>query len=398
MFYKAKAGTKERKKIPPEVMKAAVREVVEDGVGLRKTATKYEIDKMTLGRYINKFKSNKDMDISLFQSDYSKSQIFFKHEETLLVEYLKKASRLNHGLGTAACRKLAFEFAKRNNKKCPEQWETNQTAGEDWYRSFMKRHPELSVRKPESTSLARNSSFNAINVGSFFKNLQNVMEKHKFGPQDIWNIDETGVTTTHKPSKVIAERGVKQVGQATSQERGTLVTVCNGVNAIGNHIPPFMILPRVRVQEYMCAGAPPGTVAVGHAKHTGWMTKESFKQFLQHFVNHVKCSKEHGVLLLMDNHDTHISLEIIDFAKSNGITLLTFPPHTSHRLQPLDVSVYSSFKSACDKASQQWMLNHPGTPMTIYNIGEIVGSAFPQAFTPRNIISGFNKTGICQFK
>lgn len=399
MFYKAKPTTRVRQKVSAQVMEAAVREVVEDGVGIRKTASKFNIDKMTLHRYVKKFNSRPQEDPPAMEyvPNYKKLQIFTNQEETLLSEYLKKASRLNHGLSTLACRTLAHAFASQNKKKYPESWDEHKMAGIDWYRSFMKRNPTLSIRKPEATSIARNSSFNAVNVGAFYDNLQSVLEKYKLGPEAIWNIDETGVTTVHRPSKVIAEKGTKQVGQTTSQERGTLVTVCNGINAIGNYIPPFMIFPRVKVREFMYIGAPPGSVGVGHPKHSGWMTHENFKEFFEHFVKHTKCSVDNKVLLLMDNCESHISLDIINLARQNGVVLLTFPPHTSHRLQPLDVSVYSSFKGACDRASQQWMLNNPGTPMTIYNIGEIVGAAFPTSFTPKNILSGFKATGIYPF-
>ena len=45
------------------------------------------------------------------------------------------------------------------------------------------------------------------------------------------------------------------------------------------------------------------------------------------------------ILLIMDNHETHMSLAAVDLAKANEIVLLTIPPHTSHRLQPLDRTV-----------------------------------------------------------
>ncbi|KAG8226082.1 hypothetical protein J437_LFUL006389 [Ladona fulva] len=44
------------------------------------------------------------------------------------------------------------------------------------------------------------------------------------------------------------------------------------------------------------------------------------------------------VLLLMDNHATHTTLEAVDFCRAHNIFLLGFPPHTSHKQQPLDDS------------------------------------------------------------
>lgn len=48
------------------------------------------------------------------------------------------------------------------------------------------------------------TSFNREIGGMFFDNLEKVMLKHKFGPNDIWNMDETCVTTVHNPNKVVA--------------------------------------------------------------------------------------------------------------------------------------------------------------------------------------------------
>ena len=50
-------------------------------------------------------------------------------------------------------------------------------------------------------------------------------------------MDETRLTTVHKPPKVIAGKKAKQVGQVTSAERGVLTTVVCAINAAGGCIP-----------------------------------------------------------------------------------------------------------------------------------------------------------------
>lgn len=65
-------------------------------------------------------------------------------------------------------------------------------AGIDWLSSFMKRHP-LSLRKPESTSVAKASAFNKSNVETFFKNYSKVLQDETFTPDRIYNLDETVV-------------------------------------------------------------------------------------------------------------------------------------------------------------------------------------------------------------
>jgi DDE superfamily endonuclease len=99
------------------------------------------------------------------------------------------------------------------------------------------------------------------------------------------------------------------------------------------------------------------------------------------------------VLLLMDNHDSHVSLPAIQYAKENGIIMLTFPPHCSHKLQPLDRSVYGPMKKYYNTACDAWMLANPGKPMTIYDVAGRLGHAFPLAMTPINIQAGFRVSG-----
>ena len=49
-------------------------------------------------------------------------------------------------------------------------------------------------------------------------------------------------------------------------------------------------------------------------------------------------------LLICDGHDSHISADFIRHCIANDIVLLLLPPHSSHLLQPLNVSVFSSLK------------------------------------------------------
>jgi hypothetical protein len=124
------------------------------------------------------------------------------------------------------------------------------------------------------------------------------------------------------------------------------------------------------------------------------MTENDFVLFLTHFIKHVRPSTEHEVVLFLDNHSSHLSIKALDLAKANGIILITFPPHCSHKLQPLDRSVFGPFKSYFNTMATNWMREHPGETMQIPNIAELVGLAYPLATTPSNILSGFRVSGL----
>ena len=284
-----------------------------------------------------------------------------------------------------------------NSIACPTKWADEMAAGIDWYNGFMKRHPRLSLRTPEGCSLARATSFNPHNVMQFYNNLDIIMQREpKFGDGTrIFNLDETGTTTVHIPPKVIAEKGVKQVSKCTSGEKGTLATTCCIINAAGNSLPPAMIFPRVHFRDHMLRGAPPGTL--GLANKTGWMNSELFSEDIDHFIHHSKNSKDQPSLLVYDNHESHLSIEVLDKAKENGVTILTLPPHSSNKMQPLDVGVYKPFKTYYSQAMDSWMMRNPGKPISTYEIAHCVGIVHQKAMTPANITAAFRKTGIFPF-
>lgn len=108
----------------------------------------------------------------------------------------------------------------------------------------------------------------------FFSNLCKLYDKYKFEPHNIYNIDEIGVTTVHKPTKILAVKGTKQVSAITSRERETLVTVVLAVNAIGNTEPPMLIFPRIKMKPWFLTNSPVGSI--GNANKSKWITGDDF--------------------------------------------------------------------------------------------------------------------------
>ena len=85
---------------------------------------------------------------------------------------------------------------------------------------------------------------------------------------------------------------------------------------------------------------------------------------------------------------------MVDLARENGLSLMTFPPHCSHRLQPLDVAVCGPFKKFYSKAVNEWNISHPGSRITIYDLPPCFTRAFNAAFLYANITKAFEKTEI----
>ena len=106
---------------------------------------------------------------------------------------------------------LAYELVVRHNCNFPATWSPNKTAGPDWFSAYMQRNPVLSLRCPEATSLSRATSFKKVNVKVFFSKLNEVISKHELTGNDIWNVDEAGLTTAHTISRIIAKKGANKL-------------------------------------------------------------------------------------------------------------------------------------------------------------------------------------------
>ncbi|XP_055902279.1 uncharacterized protein LOC129938634 [Eupeodes corollae] len=356
-------------KTPPDAMKKAV-EMVKDGCSLRKAAENKGVAHETLARCVKKYN---DSSLARMSPNYAVNAIFTAEEEQSLATYVKKCSQMFYELSLDDVKRLAYQTAITNSKTIPKYWIEHKQATDGWLKRFRKRNPSLSFRTPEGCILSR--SPNCFSSGT-----------------RIYNLDETGLTTVQVSAKILAEKGTRQVNKVTSVERGALVTLCCIISATGQFIPPVMIFPRVHFKDHMLSGAPPATL--GLANSSGWMNSECFVKVMEHFVNFTLSSKENPTLLIMDNHESHINLNALNIAKDNGVVILTLPPHSSSKMQPLDVTVYKPFKTAYNNAIDNFMMQNPEKTFTIYDIAAAAGYAFEKSMTPSNIVAGFRKTGI----
>ncbi|KAF2884958.1 hypothetical protein ILUMI_21235 [Ignelater luminosus] len=191
-------------------------------------------------------------------------------------------------------RKMAYETAVKNNLRMPDAWVSKEIAGKKWTFVSMKRHPRLSLQNPEACSLSRAIAFNKHNVNTFIDTLNTAMMRNPSFEDGsrVFNLDETGLTTVQSPKR-------------------------------GHALPPAMVFPRVHLKEHMLLRAPRGTI--GLANPSGWMNSSLFVSVMEHFIRETCSTKENPTLLNMDNHESHISLDVINLAREDGVTIFTMP-------------------------------------------------------------------------
>ena len=287
---------------------------------------------------------------------------------------------------------MVFQYAKAcGSQTIPEAWETEGMATRDWYYSFMDRHPNLVLKAPEGMSIARIVAFNKVNVETFFKAYTLAMEKYQFTPDRIYNLDESSLSTVMKPVRVVCARG-QSVATQVSRERGETMTFVGIINAVGQSIPPVFIIPRLRWNPIFMRNTIFGCKGILQAN--GWMNGECFVQTLQHVHEKSGSSVENKILLIMDNAECHMNIHVVEFALKHGIVIVTLPPHTTDKLQPLDVSVFGPFKTYMRVILSEYSLMRPNEHITVHQLPEFASEAWTKASTPSNILGGFRSTGI----
>jgi hypothetical protein len=136
---------------------------------------------------------------------------------------------------------------------------------------------------------------------------------------------------------VIARRGCKYIETLMYAEPGKLATSDLDVSAAGNTVPPCYFFPRVKFRAHFLNGVL--AEIQGDGSRPGWMQAELFVKSVKHFFFPCETFKRTTSSSPLESHDSHLSVVAVDYSKEDGVTVLSFPPHFSHKLQPLDRSV-----------------------------------------------------------
>ena len=77
--------------------------------------------------------------------------------------------------------------------------------------------------------------------------------------------------------------------------------------------------------------------------------------------------------------------------------MVSIPPQTSHRLQPLNVSFYGPLSAAYNKGCASYLHSHPGQKISAYEVAELFGEAYKKTANVEKVVSGFKACGIFPF-
>ena len=141
-------------------------------------------------------------------------------------------------------------------------------------------------------------------------------------------------------------------------------------------------------------GGPPGTFY--SMSCSGWMETANFHEwFVKMFLTSVSDIVKTGpVVLFLDGHKSHITLQLIEMAKEHNVIIYVFPPHTTHILQPLDVGVFKPLKSVWSQVLKTYTLETMAARVDRLIFPSLLAKMWPNVLLPEHLIGGFRGTGV----
>ncbi|KAJ8566207.1 hypothetical protein ON010_g6916 [Phytophthora cinnamomi] len=204
------------------------------------------------------------------------------------------------------------------------------------------------------------------------------------------NCDETGIDPQGGvPVKVIAAHGARNVSIRRGSNREN-TSVLMEVSGTGVLIPPLFIFKgKGRKAPFnLLHGAPGGVTLSPNA----FVDTVIFSDWIDHFAKHIPPRRP--VLLVLDNHRSHIALGVRQKCLNNGIHLLSLPPHCTHVMQPLDAGSFRTFKAEWREVVKNWSNKTKAKNIPRPLRARMIGEAMLMAFTPDNIQASWRSTVI----
>lgn len=214
-------------------------------------------------------------------------------------------------------------------------------------------------------------------------------------PDQVWNLDETSMSIDPSKTRVVGIKG-KVCTRTISTPGRENTTVLMLASASGIKAPPLIIFKGINVWDQWVA--PEGTGFPGTtyaASKKGWMETDIFRNyFMKTLIPFL--GEKRPQLIIYDGHATHIDIDIISKAIEENITILKLPPHSSHLLQPLDLSVFKALKVKWDSKLITWQRQHVGHKLPKKLFSQFLGETWMQ-IEAEVIQNGFRKGGIIPF-
>jgi hypothetical protein len=229
-----------------------------------------------------------------------------------------------------------------------------------------------------------------------FERLRKVVQDHGIHPDDMWNFDETGYRIgMARGDWVIAIDPMRTVYSKCPNNR-ELLSAIECINGTGRDIPPFLIVTGTNILAPWFVNDLHSNIAVTTSE-TGFNNDWISLQWIKHFEQFSRRGQRgKWRLLIMDGFGSHDTFEFLEYCEFHNIIPFTFPSHTTHLLQPLDVCVFQPLKHYHAEAVNQAISTGDESFSKVEFLAAF-NTFRTQAFKSSTIISSWKHTGMIPY-
>jgi hypothetical protein len=348
-------------------------------------AKKFNINRTTLSRRHQSLQAPRT-------AQYEHLQKLSPHQEAELVQYIEELTKRS----LPPTREMVQNFASSIARE---------RVSESWVTRFINRHKmDLIPKWSNGMERSRHIADSYIKYRDHLLYLHQNITDYQVPAQLIFNMDEKGFMLGNtKRSKRVFSRRLYERGEVTahlSDGSREWFTVLACICADGGALPPAVIYeaPSGNIQSAWVDQIEENTHQISvTTSPSGWSNDEIGLAWLEQVFDRYTKERAHGDyrLLIMDGHGSHITRDFINYCDQNRILIYILPPHSTHRLQPLDVVIFKPLSQAYTHELTEYLhSSHGSAGLRKREFLPFFYRAWTSTMTRALIAKSFKATGI----
>jgi hypothetical protein len=357
---------------------------IKEGAPIRAVARKYGLARSTLqDRLRGALPKSKG---------HVEDQRLSPEQESLLADWILHEEDYGRAPGFAKAARMAQSILSEGGPSQP--------IGKNWVYRYLKRNPHVRIKPSDHLERARARGSTREAYNAFFDRLERYVKEKNILPKNLSNIDEHGLREGESRAGKVLGTSLTPRSYVTSSDATAWVTVIECGTAEGVRLPPCVILQGEDLQgQWYGANWDIKKEFPGWEFDTspsGWSNARIALKWLKE-IYIPRTTPENPTewrLLVLDEHSSHTTAAFLKAAYDSKVLLLFLPPHTSHKTQPLDRSVFAAVKAYFREAARDLADFTASAPINKQRFFLTYRDASARGVSPRNLISGFRETGI----
>ena len=276
-------------------------------------------------------------------------------QELYLVNWIIELDRVKQAPSRVQVRKMVTKILNLEGD--------NISLGKNWVYRFLSRHPQIKGMTGKPLDKARVQAATTEAIDEFYTLFETVKRDFDVLPENIWNMDEHGLALGICTNQRVMGVSNKSFTYRETPEDREWVSIVEKISMDSRKTRPLVIFKGTTPQTSWFEENVPDWVYT--TSENGWTANRIALGWLKTiFLPETKPQDENSWrILLVDGHGSHTNVDFQWECYKNKVHMVYMPPHTSHILQPLDLSCFSPLKARYRRLIEDLSTIHDSAPI-----------------------------------